>query len=671
MYARDVEPSRIFRAKVEVARLIKELSGARFAAVAFAGEPMGFPLSADGAAIAQFLRQLDPNDMPVGGTAIGRALEAARDLLRRDPKSAEHKRVILLITDGEDLEGRPEAAAQAIGAEGTVIHVVQIGGRTPERIPEIGDTGEIVGWRTDGRGKPLTTQLTAEGEAQLSTIASATGGTLVRAEKGSTGIEKIAGELRQQMQTEYGERVETVYADVYFYPLGLAILLLILEVFLGDAPARTFQPRLPPPPAPGPRPRFGERPLPPRASLPPPQPRPRPEKHGGTEARRPHTEKILRAPISVAPCLRGNSGSRGPANPLPRWKRWLAGAFAAACIGGAMTSAVGGCSGWDPTSPFEHNAPEVDKALAELDAGNARAAEDILEDYLGTGPCTDAGIGLPDAVKLKPNGAFDLGLTLFYLAESFGQPFGDEEEGLEGPNWKRNARLRGIEINCALIIVLAIANDPNVAIELRARAYYLAGNLEFLRRRYEEAVKQYDEALKLIPGVIIEAGGDEIGRDAAWNRAIAMRRIPQVPLSIRELDGGEDEEDGGDGGDQGDAPDGKLYTPDDAGDVGLGNEAGDGESPTPSPDAESPDKITGDAGTPSDAPLDDEGGAAGDAGTDGPEPQPNPVGQPEPVAPDPQSEDRILDQLEQAPTYQEQEAKNRGSKRGRIRMEDK
>jgi Ca-activated chloride channel homolog len=246
MYARDVEPSRIFRAKIEVARMVKELPGARFAAVAFAGEALKFPLTADGAAIAQFLRQLDPNDMPVGGTAIGRALDEARDLLRRDPKSAEHKRIILLVTDGEDLEGHPEAAAQTIGAEGTVIHVVQIGGRTPERIPDIGDTGEIIGWRTDGRGKPLTTQLSAEGEAQLSTIASATGGRLIRAEKGTTGIETIAGELRRQMESDYGEKVETVYADVYFYPLGLAILLLVAEVFLGEAPRRSFVRRTPP-----------------------------------------------------------------------------------------------------------------------------------------------------------------------------------------------------------------------------------------------------------------------------------------------------------------------------------------------------------------------------------------------------------------------------------------
>lgn len=247
MYARDVEPSRIFRAKVEAARLVKDLEGARFAAVAFAGEPMGFPLTADGAAVAQFLRQLDPNDMPVGGTAIARALAHARELLRRDPKSSEHKRVILLVTDGEDLEGDPVAVARSIGAEGTTIHVVQIGGRTPEAIPEVGEDGRILGWRTDRQGRPLTTSLSAQGEAQLAAVAAATpGGQIIRSEKGTTGIATIAAELRRQMKSEYAERVETVYADIYFYPLGLAILLLLLEAGIADAPARVFR-RVEPP----------------------------------------------------------------------------------------------------------------------------------------------------------------------------------------------------------------------------------------------------------------------------------------------------------------------------------------------------------------------------------------------------------------------------------------
>ena len=132
MYARDIPPSRIERAKAEMSRLIGDLPGARFAAVAFAGDTMSFPLTSDGAAIAQFLRQLAPNDMPVGGTAIARALEAGRDLLARDPLSKDHRKVMVLVTDGEDLEGDPVQEAQAAAHDQITIYVDQIGGRTPE-----------------------------------------------------------------------------------------------------------------------------------------------------------------------------------------------------------------------------------------------------------------------------------------------------------------------------------------------------------------------------------------------------------------------------------------------------------------------------------------------------------------------------------------------------------
>ena len=131
MFARDVAPNRIERAKSEVARLITELTGARFGAVAFAGEPLSFPLTSDGGAIAQFFRQLSPHDMPVGGTAIARALEAGRSLLERDPQSSKHEKVMLLVTDGEDLEGDPVQAARLAKDAGIRVYVVQIGGRTP------------------------------------------------------------------------------------------------------------------------------------------------------------------------------------------------------------------------------------------------------------------------------------------------------------------------------------------------------------------------------------------------------------------------------------------------------------------------------------------------------------------------------------------------------------
>ncbi|WP_437793324.1 tetratricopeptide repeat protein [Sorangium sp. So ce693] len=341
--------------------------------------------------------------------------------------------------------------------------------------------------------------------------------------------------------------------------------------------------------------------------------------------------------------------------------RWIAIGLAAACLTGAAFSAATGCSGWDPTSPFERNAPAVDQAIRDLDAGNLESAAQALESYLGTGACSDAGIGLPDSVRQKPNGSFDLGLTLFHLAERYGHRFGDEGLADGGPEQEQSDALRGIEIDCALVLVKAIGADPSVPADLRARARYLSGNLEFLRRKYEDAVTYYDQALAIIPGVLEEAGGDGVGRDAAWNRAIALRRIedqkdaappdaePDAPPDA-EPDAPPDAEPdaGDDGGDQDAGNDGGEP---DAGDDGGGQDAGnDGGDQDQSPDA-GPQDQTPDAGSPE-------------------QPEP-PREQPQEPPQTGRQDDRILDQLEEAPTYQEQEAKNKaGMRRGRG-MEDK
>ncbi len=238
MYARDVVPSRIARAKAEVAHLVQALPGVRFAAVAFAGEPISFPLTSDGGAIAQFFRQLNPNDMPVGGTATAKALERARELLARDPTTKDHVRRIVLVTDGEDLEGDPVTVATKCAQEGTVIDVVQIGSRAPEVIPDVNADGKITGIRRDDDGKPLTTELSADGEAQLAKVAQTTGGVIVQSEQGTTGIDKITARLSKMMREELSERVETVYDDVFWLPLLAAIAFLWSETFIFDTPWR-------------------------------------------------------------------------------------------------------------------------------------------------------------------------------------------------------------------------------------------------------------------------------------------------------------------------------------------------------------------------------------------------------------------------------------------------
>lgn len=243
MLARDVRPSRIERAKAELSRFLGELDGDRVGIVAFAGETMEFPMTYDYAAATLFFRDLGPYDMPVGGTAIGRALTSAKRLLDRsdpvrqdEPQSAsqERSRVVVLLTDGEDHEGDPVAAARELAEGGTRIYVVGIGSRTGEPIPTYAPDGTWTGYMRDEGGQPVTTALTAENERQLRQIATSSGGKYFRARQGTVGMDQIRTEMRRLKQRERKARRVTDAEDRYALVLLPAFLLLVLEGLLPD-----------------------------------------------------------------------------------------------------------------------------------------------------------------------------------------------------------------------------------------------------------------------------------------------------------------------------------------------------------------------------------------------------------------------------------------------------
>jgi hypothetical protein len=222
------------------------------------------------------------------------------------------------------------------------------------------------------------------------------------------------------------------------------------------------------------------------------------------------------------------------------------------------------------------------------------------------------------------------------MGEKFGRRFGEEERGGDGgpsPAEERLAELRNIEVECALRVVLAIANEPDVPLELRARAQYLAGILEFLRRGYKEAVRHYEESLKLVPGMVDAA--DTTGQNAAWNRAIALTRIEDEKKRDAGSDGGNPNPDGGKGDSGPPQQDGSNPPEPDS---GKNDPQKDGSAPKPQPEA----------------------GQAPDAGHPPPNPD-SPDAAPPPSQPPPSvnQDERMLDMLESAPTFQQQDAKNR------------
>jgi len=291
------------------------------------------------------------------------------------------------------------------------------------------------------------------------------------------------------------------------------------------------------------------------------------------------------------------------------------------------------CGGWNPSRPFEREAPAVTEAITSLYAGDAGSAAAKLEEYLSTGPCKDGSIGTPDLLGRRPDGTFDLGLSLFRVGEQFGRPFGDEEFDA-GVSEAARAR-RHAQITCARQVVEAIGDDAATSPEDRARAQYLEGNLAFLDGEYEDAVRSYDRALVLQPAEL--EAGDSVGRDAAWNRAIALRRIDDAKdagAPDAKAEGGADASSPADAGrDGGDHP---------ARDAGGGPDGGDGR-----PDAG--DEPRPDAGAQPPPREPDAGDSAREAG-------------PPPVS---DQDDRMLDQLESAPTLQQEEAKRFGKRRVR------
>lgn len=243
MLARDVRPSRIERAKAEVTRLIGELEGDRVGIVAFAGETMEFPMTTDYRAVSLFFRDLGPYDMPVGGTAIARALVASKRLMERadrrtraTPDAQQRRsRVVILMTDGEDHEGDPVAAARELAEAGIRVYTVGIGSSTGEPIPTYAPDGTWTGYLRDEQNNVITTALTAENERQLTEVAEATGGRYFRAGRGQVGIEQVRAELTQLQQHENESRRVTLHEARYALVLLPAFLLLVLESLLPEA----------------------------------------------------------------------------------------------------------------------------------------------------------------------------------------------------------------------------------------------------------------------------------------------------------------------------------------------------------------------------------------------------------------------------------------------------
>lgn len=238
MLATDIKPDRLSRARREIIDLIRMLRGDRIGLIAFAG--IGFvqcPLTIDYGAVSLFLDHLDEDLIPVPGTSLGDAIRIGMQSLEDGSTGGEDAagKAIILITDGEDQDSDPMAAAAEAKKKGIKIFTIGIGAAEGAPIPEQGG-----GYKKDGQGNLVVTRLD---EDVLKKIALETGGMYHRSLSGDLDLERIYLQgIRAEMSSGeiHKSRQKIWYERSHWFAL-VALLLLMLEMMIPPAG------RLPPP----------------------------------------------------------------------------------------------------------------------------------------------------------------------------------------------------------------------------------------------------------------------------------------------------------------------------------------------------------------------------------------------------------------------------------------
>jgi Ca-activated chloride channel family protein len=225
MLAEDIKPNRLDRSKQAIANLVDQLDNDKIGLIVFAGDAYTqIPVTVDYVSAKMFLSTVNTNIVPKQGTAIGAAIDLG---IRSFSPSNSESRAIVIITDGENHEDDPLAAADEAIKSGIVIYTIGIG--SPEGSPIPISTGTRTEFLKDHEGNTVITKLD---ERVLQELASKTGGKYVRASTSVLGLSEIYSDIGRMKKMEMEGKIFTEYNDQFQYFAGLAGLILLIELLI-------------------------------------------------------------------------------------------------------------------------------------------------------------------------------------------------------------------------------------------------------------------------------------------------------------------------------------------------------------------------------------------------------------------------------------------------------
>ena len=223
MLAEDYSPNRLERAKLAISRLVDKLREDRIGLIVFAGNSfVQLPITTDYVSAKMFLNSISTESVPVQGTAIGEAINTA---IRSFSAQSQKSRAVVVITDGENHEDDPVAAAKQAAEMGVRVFTIGVGSPEGKPIPM---DGELL---KDKEGNIVVTRLD---EKVLQDVASAGNGVYVRAGNSEFGLNPIIDDIKRMEDEKYSSIVFEEYDEQYMYFLAIALFFLVVEMLVGD-----------------------------------------------------------------------------------------------------------------------------------------------------------------------------------------------------------------------------------------------------------------------------------------------------------------------------------------------------------------------------------------------------------------------------------------------------
>jgi Ca-activated chloride channel homolog len=244
MLTPDVRPSRWHVATNALSRFLNDARGDRVGLITFSGVPyLNAPLTFDMRALQTMLRYTSPITFDPDGQTAGSDLGAAVERAGRYFVSNQiSPRVVILVSDGEDLSTSFLVTARRWTTQGVRVCTIGVGTRAGAKVPRINWGGVA----QNSSGQDVVSRLN---EANLKRLAAASGGRYYPLGPNGEGFDLLRREFLDPLSETTARQDLQNYSERYQFPLLAGIVCLVGRFLI--AASRIRQPVKPVPVHPG------------------------------------------------------------------------------------------------------------------------------------------------------------------------------------------------------------------------------------------------------------------------------------------------------------------------------------------------------------------------------------------------------------------------------------